>query len=160
MTQLNFDESTTNTIVSHAAIVRTATDRNGHATDLSIRTTQRWSGVTQSSVSMTLNGADTTYSAVHRASGTNRLTGIVTYSDVRLVRHPSDIARSYPTSGVLYARATNECVARATTRPYHSNVIVYFDGTRTPDAYLDGQRHRLNLQSGLAIPDEGERTHP
>ena len=150
--QLTFDAMTTDTIVSQMAMVRRGTDRNGHATDLTLRSTLRWDGVAYASATMTLNGADTTYSAVHRGLGLNRFTGVVTYSDVRLVRHPSNVVGDYPTSGIVYATATNEWVTPTSTRPSHSNVIVYFDGSRTPEAYIDGKAFRLDLQTGLARP--------
>ena len=101
---------------------------------------------------MTLNGADTTYSAVQRGSGVHRLTRVVNYSDVRLVRHPSVLSRDYPTSGIMYARVTYEQVTSPHTRPSYSSMIVYFDGTRRPDAHLDGKAFRLDLQTGLATP--------
>jgi hypothetical protein len=151
-TQLDFDGLTTDTVLSRMALVRRGADRNGHMTDLTLRSTQRWGGVAYASASMTLNGADTTYSAVYRASGVNRFTGIVHYSDVRLARHPGNLTRTWPTGGVLYATSTNEWVTAASTRPFYSNVIVYFDGTRTPDAYLDGQRFSLDLVTGIATP--------
>ncbi len=155
-TQLTFDAMTTDTIVSKMAMVKRGTDRSGHATDLALRSTLRWDGVAYASATMTLNGADTTYSAVHRASGLNRFTGVVTYSDVRLVRHPSNVVGDYPTSGIIYATAMNEWVTPTSTRPSHSNVIVYFDGSRTPEAYIDGKPFRLDLQTGLARPVKGD----
>ncbi len=150
--QLTFDGMTTDTVVMQMALVKRGTDRGGHTTDLTRRSTQHWDGVAYASETMTLNGADTTYSAVHRASGINRFTGIVTYSDVRLVRHPSQIALDYPTGGVMYATETHELVRPESPRTIHSNVIVYFDGSRTPEAYIDGKPFRLDLQTGLARP--------
>ncbi len=152
VTQLDFDGRTTDTVISQMAMVRRSTDRAGHATDLALRSTQRWDGVADASAAMTLNGADTTYSAVQRASGVNRLTRVVNYSDVRLTRHPSVFARDYPTSGIMYARATQEQVTPLLRRPSYSSMIVYFDGTRRPDAYLDGKAFRLDLQTGVATP--------
>jgi hypothetical protein len=101
---------------------------------------------------MTLNGADSVFSVVHRTTGVNRFTGVVEYSDVRLARHPSNIVRSYPVSGVVHMTSTNEWVTPAATRPSYESIIVYFDGTRTPDAWLDGKRYHLDLVTGLATP--------
>lgn len=150
--QLDFDGLTTDTVFSRMAMVRRGTDRAGHATDLALRSTQRWDGVAPASARMTVNGADTTYSAVQYASGVNRHMRVVTYSDVRLTRHPSSIARDFPSGGIMVATTTDEWVTPSSTRPSFSRMIVYFDGTRRPDAYLDGKAFRLDLQTGQAIP--------
>lgn len=151
-TQLDFDAMTTDTIVSQMAMVQQKMNVDGHARALTLHSTQRWGGVSDASRSMTLSGADTTFVAVRYTSVTSRLTRVVTYSDVRMPRHPSQLARDYPTSGIMYATETHELVRPESPRTIYSNVIVYFDGSRTPEAYIDGKAFRIDLQTGLARP--------
>jgi hypothetical protein len=148
VTQLALDWTTTDTIVTRAALVRHNTDRRGHSSDFTWRSTQRWDGISWGSASMTLNGADTVFST----SGDSRSIGIAVYSDVRLARHPGFSSRNYPTSGIIHMTTTDEQVTSKGTRPSHSSIIVYFDGTSKPDAWLDGKRFHLNLDTGRATP--------
>ena len=152
VTQLAFDAATTDTIVTHAAMVRRNTDRRGQSSDIAWRSTQRWDGISWGSATMTLNGADTVFST----AGDRRTIDVAVYSDVRLARHPGFATRNYPTSGVIHMTSTDERVTPSSTRPSQSSIIVYFDGTSKPDAWLDGKRYQLNLDTGRATPFRAE----
>ncbi len=149
VTQLAIDWGTTDTIVTRAAMVRRNSDRRGHASDFTWRSTQRWDGISWGSATMTLNGADTVFSV----AGDHRTIDVAVYSNVQLARHPGFSTRNYPTSGVIHMTSTDEQVTSTATRPTHSSsIIVYFDGTSKPDAWLDGKRYYLNLDTGRATP--------
>ncbi|HYW51925.1 MAG TPA: hypothetical protein VE861_15020 [Gemmatimonadaceae bacterium] len=148
-----FDRNTSTALIEHSAVVKSYTDARGHPIEMSFRSTRHFRGLDQPSENVVLRGADTSYNTVRRGTTTNRRQLIVHYSDVTL---PRSIATSptlgYPTSGVIYALGHHEWVTTKWTRPFKSNIVVYFDGSRTPDAYLDGRRHHLDLRTGIATP--------
>ncbi len=155
-TQPDFDAATTQRAVERTAYVRRFADKGGHPVDLSVRRRLEWSFIGLASQAAFLSGVDTTFSIVHRSRGFNRFAQVVSYRDVAFPRHSYDLASAYPTSGVVSATALNEWVASGTTRPFHSSISVYFDGTRTPEAYLDGKPYRLDLVTGLATPEKAD----
>ena len=99
---------------------------------------------------MILNGADTSVKTFDWETGRHVRNEIVTmYSDVRFDRR--DSTASWPVSGVAYTQmqsVSNDSVQRTASL----GTIVYFDGTRTPEAYIDSQRYTLDLASGIATP--------
>ena len=99
---------------------------------------------------MILNGADTSVKTFDWETGRHVRNEIVTmYSDVRFDRR--DSTANWPTSGVAYSQmqsVSNDSLHRAA----FFGSIVYFDGTRTPEAYIDSQRYTLDLASGIATP--------
>ncbi len=153
--QQHFDSDSTVSTREHRAFVSSGMSAPGHDTNVNMRSTLHTS-YGESAETVVLSGADTTFKTVRRANGLNRLRQVVQYSNIVLPRHPSDLARAYPLSGVLYAVKLHDWVGASTTRKMHTTAIVYFDGTRTPEAYLDGKRHTLDLRTGLATPVLGD----
>lgn len=151
--QSQFDPRTTDAFVENSALVRHSTDKAGHPVDVSFTSHRRYTGLRPASEYVVLEGADTTFRAIERGTGTNRLQQVVLYSSVSVPRNlATGPALGYPISGVIYASGRFEWATTQSTRPFYWSVIVYFDGTRTPDAYVDGKRHRLDLRTGLATP--------
>ena len=97
---------------------------------------------------MILNGADTSVKAFDWETGRHvRNEVVTTYSNVRFDRHEAN--SDWPTSGAVNSQM--ESVSNDSTRhPAYFNTTVYFDGTRTPDAYINGTRYTLDLSSGIA----------
>jgi hypothetical protein len=99
---------------------------------------------------MILNGADTSAKTFDWETGRHVRNEIVTtYSDVRFERR--DSTANWPTSGVAYSQmqsVSNDSLQRTA----FFGTIVYFDGTRTPEAYIDSRRYTLDLASGIATP--------
>jgi hypothetical protein len=156
--QREFDNATSETVVQHVAQVRKGTDRAGHPTEMSARSVLNFSGFSTLKDEVLMNGADTTYKTVQRAKGVNRLIQVVQYSNVRVPSFKSNSrfhGLPYPLSGVVYTTREHQWVTASATRPFYTNAIVYFDGTRTPEAYLDGKRYKLDLHTGLATPYAG-----
>jgi hypothetical protein len=153
--QQHFDSATTASTRERRAFVSSGVSALGHETDVNVRSTIQ-TLFSESAESIVLSGADTTFKTVLRANGVNRLRQVVKYSGVVLPRNPSDVSRAYPLSGVLYAVKLHDWVGTSATRKMHTTAIVYFDGTRTPEAYLDGKRHKLDLRTGLATPVLGD----
>ncbi len=155
-TQRDYDAATTEKAVERTAFVRRFADQSGHTVDLSVRRRLEWAFIGLAADAALLSGVDTTFTIVHRSRGFNRFAQVVSYRDVAFPKHRYDLATAYPTSGVVTATALNEWVASGTTRPFHSSLSVYFDGSRTPEAYLDGKPYRLDLVTGLATPEKAE----
>lgn len=151
--QPQYDQITTDTVLERSAVVRQYHDKGGHPSDLSVRRQLTWSGVSNGSAAVSLSGVDTTFQIVHRGRGFNRFAQVVSYRDVAFPRHTGERGPiSYPTSGMVSATSLNEWVSAGSTRTFHSSMTVYFNGTRTPEAYLDGKPYSLDLQTGLATP--------
>ena len=151
--QSAFDQRSTDAVIERSAFVRAFTDQGGHPTQQTFRSNRQYRGMSRETGTVTLRGADTTYGAVRRGTGTNRMESIVYYGDVQLPHGVSSGSEpGYPMAGVIFATGHHEWVTSKSTRPFNSTIVVYFDGTSTPDAYLDGRRHHLDLRTGVATP--------
>ncbi|MBC7841102.1 MAG: hypothetical protein H7099_02255, partial [Gemmatimonadaceae bacterium] len=74
---------------------------------------------------------------------------VVTYSDITSTNGSAD---PYPVSGVLTSSSAHEFGAIAAPTRAFFNLLVYFDGTRTPEVYMNGHRYTLDLETGIATP--------
>jgi hypothetical protein len=158
--QRYFNAATSDTVIEHIAKVKSFVDKDGHPTSLSVRSFGRYAGYSSSKNSVVMNGTDTIYKTVQRGQGLNRLHQVVEYSNVTLPVFDARAARvprhPYPMTGVVYTTQRHDWISpNATRKPMFTNAIVYFDGTRTPEAYLDGKRYKLDLHTGLATPYAG-----
>lgn len=142
-----FDASTAQrAIVRRAATASFIVPSTGRPSDFVMRSTRVFHNIGAHSAERVLDGADTTFTVEHHTNGTvTSRSDIVTLSKVRVPA--SHAAGLFPTAGVLHASMATRFLS---TAPHESNLIVYFDGTPTPVVYLDGQRYRVDLQTGLA----------
>lgn len=148
--QTDFDYATTDSVTIRTAVVNQWNDRRNHGKTISYRSTQKLSGVSRASAERTLNGADTTFRSTKWGNrfATN-VEYVVTYSDISSANSSAD---PYPVSGVLTASSAHEFGAVAAPKRAFFNLLVYFDGTRTPEIYMNGKRYTLDLETGIATP--------
>lgn len=148
--QSDFDYATTDSVTIRTAVVNQWNDRRDHGRAISYRSTQKFSGVSRESAARTLNGADTTFRSTKWGNrfATN-VEHVVMYSDITTTNDNTD---PYPVSGVLTSSSAHEF--GVVTAPTHAffNLLVYFDGTRTPEVYMNGHRFTLDLETGIATP--------
>jgi hypothetical protein len=150
VTQSAIDGTTTDTITIVSAIVNQWTDPRHHQRDINFRSTQRFAGVSSASRAQVLDGADTLFRSVRTADRhATHAEQVVRYNGITMPRRDAD---AYPTAGTLYTSSHD--VSGKVEAPSHMyrNLIVYFDGTRTPDAYVSGKRYTLDLETGIATP--------
>ena len=156
-TQAVFDPATTDTVIVRTAVVSgRGSIAQGRADSLTLLGTRRYAGVSDASRERMLDGADTTYRTFAYSSGrVVRNATYITYSNVTIARPVRGTAQ-YPTSGVVHAVSESMANADSAKVLHGLNIIVYFDGTRTPEAYIHGTRYTLDLASGIATPKEIE----
>ena len=151
--QSAFDPATTDTVVIRTGVVsRAGSPDIGHADARTFHGTRRYAGVSDASAARVLDGADTTYRTFEYSNGrVVRNSTYITYSNVTIA-HATRGNAVYPSAGVV--QAVSESKANAdTARVRHGlNIIVYFDGTRTPEAYIRGHRYTIDLATGIATP--------
>jgi hypothetical protein len=152
--QLAFDSITTDTvIVRQGRYVDGARGTTGDSASRTYRSTRRYTGVSAASDYRVLDGADSSF-ASYSYPGRGRYvrnTRTVTYSNVTLPNTPrGEVA--YPTNGVVHATGVSQVSGVESETRHWLNVITHFDGTRTPEAYIGGQRYTLDLATGVATP--------
>lgn len=148
--QAEFDDASTDTATVRTAVVNQWTDRGNHGKSISFRSTQRVAGLSSASAARTMDGADTTFRSTKWGNRfATHVEQIITFSNIVV---PNSSTEQYPLSGVLYTSSAHTYGAVTAPRHLHSNLLVYFDGTRTPEAYMSGRRYTLNLETGIATP--------
>ena len=99
---------------------------------------------------LVLNGADTSVKTFDWETGRHVRNAVVTtYSDVRFA--PRGASHAWPTSGVAYMAMESAVKDTVPLHNYFSSIL-YFDGTRTPEIYIDGKRYTVDLTTGIATP--------
>jgi hypothetical protein len=156
-TQSIFDPATTDTVIVRTGVVSgRGSITQGRADGHTLLGTRRYAGVSDASRERTLDGADTTYRTFAYSSGRIvRNATYITYSNVTVAR-PVRGTIQYPSSGVVHAVSESLANADSAKVLHGLNIIVYFDGTRTPEAYIRGHRYTLDLASGIATPKDIE----
>lgn len=151
--QQAFDDTQTDTVTAVAAFVNSAPQLGGRSMTSALRSTQQFAGTSNRSATRVLNGADTVIT-IDRWSGTARRESqkVVTYSQVTM---GNDAAARFPTSGLVMVSTSATHHNTRGTSGHHATTIVYFDGTSTPEAHINGIRYRLNLETGIATPFNG-----
>ena len=143
VTQLPLDPSTIRDGSEHSPAGRLIDGWSRHG----VRTfTRGTSGIN----ALILNGADTSVKTFDWETGRHvRNEVVTTYSDVRFDRR--DASHGWPTSGVAYMAMESAAID---TAPHHNyfSTILYFDGTRTPEVYINGKRYTIDLTTGIATP--------
>ena len=153
-TQAVFDSMTTDTvIVRQGRYVDGARGTTGDSASRTYRSTRRYTGVSLASAFRVLDGADSSF-ASYSYPGRGRYVSnarTVTYSNVT-IRNTVRGELSFPTNGVIHATGVSQVSGVESVTRHGLNVITLFDGTRTPEAYIGGQRFTLDLVTGIATP--------
>ncbi len=148
--QRAFDAQTTDTVVVQTAYTTDVIDQGGHPVSYVGRGTQSFAGVSSASPARVLNGADTTFSSKRFGdSGVARQVKEIVYSGVTL---PNTRDARFPTAGVVYTTWKDTFERPSDAKLSYRNLIVWFDGTRNPEAYIDGKRYSIDLVTSLATP--------
>ncbi len=148
--QATFDDAATDTVLIREAYTLRGTDKSGHPVSATGRGTQLFSNVSDGKRARMLNGADTSFRT--RRIGNRFETKedmVIVYSGVTV----SNGARArYPSAGVVFV--TRHLIYGDRTKPKQlfRNLIVHFDGTRNPEAYISGKHYRLDLLTQIATP--------
>lgn len=152
--QVAFDSVTTDTvIVRQGRYADGAKGTQGDSASRTYRSTRRYTGVSARSDYRVLDGADSVF-ASHSYPSRGRYvrnSRTVTYSNVTLPNSRRG-AVVYPTKGVVQATSVSQVSGVESVTRQGLNVITLFDGTRTPEAYIGGQRFTLDLATGIATP--------
>jgi hypothetical protein len=152
-TQELFDAMLTDTVTLHTAFVNSGVDAAARPLTSALRSTQHFTGTSRASAVRTLNGADTVFTTRHwSASARLETRKVVTYSNVTM---SNDRFTLYPSDGVVYVSTVSTSHNTRGTSDHYTSMIVHFDGTATPEAYINGVRYRLELESGIATPLNG-----
>lgn len=151
--QASFDPATTDTVIVRTGVVsRDGSPNIGHADARTFHGTRRYAGVSAASAARVLDGADTTYRTFEYSNGrVVRNTTYITYSNVTMA-HATRGKTVYPSAGVVHAVSESKANADTARVMQGLNIIVYFDGTRTPEAYIRGHRYTIDLATGIATP--------
>lgn len=149
-----FDESSTDTVTVQAAFINSTTDSAARPMTQTLRSMHRFAGTSDRSESRMLNGADTVLTTRQWSKAVRSETQkVVTYSEVSM---SNDRSARFPASGMVQVSSASTNHNRRGTADHFSSMTVYFDGTGTPEAYINGIRYRLNLESGIATPLNGD----
>ncbi len=153
-TQTTFDSLTTDTvIVRQGRYVDGARGTEGDSASRTYRSTRRYAGVSAAAAYRILDGADSSFASYSYPRRGRYVSNMrtVTYSNVTLPNsRRGEIV--YPTNGVVHATGVSQVSGVESVTQQGLNVITLFDGTRTPEAYIGGQRYTLDLATGVATP--------
>jgi hypothetical protein len=148
--QTGFDAATTDSVTMQSAYTTSAHDSSGKPIMMVGRSTQHFSGVGQSSAARILNGADSTFSMRQHSAGREaRNEKVIVYSGVTF---SNDASARFPTAGVVYTTWHHSFGTTADRTTSWRSLIVWFDGTRNPEAYIDGRPFTIDLVTQLATP--------
>jgi hypothetical protein len=148
--QSSFDAATTDSVTMQSAFSTIAHDKGGKPVTHVGRSTQHFAGVGGRSAARTLNGADSTFSIRQFPAGREaRNEKVIVYSGVTM---PNDASARFPTAGVVYTTWHHSFGSDSDRTNSWRNLIVWFDGTRNPEAYIDGKRYTIDLVTQLATP--------
>lgn len=148
--QAAFDAAATDTVVIQEAYTLRGTDKAGHPISATGRGTLLFSDVSDAKRARTLNGADTSFRTKRFGSRfESKEAVVIVYSGVTI---PHGADARYPGSGVVFVTRHLTYGDRTAPRQMFRNLIVHFDGTRNPEAYISGKHFRLDLVTQIATP--------
>lgn len=154
LVQPGFDSLTTDTVdVRQAFVLDRARGTAGDSVATTFRSSRRYSGVSYNSPNRVVDGVDSSYKAFEFAKTGRHITHehIIAYSNVTVpASAPGESI--FPTNGVIYSYGSSQLSGDTTAKRFWFNVIIHFDGTSTPEAYIDGKLYTLDLTSGIATP--------
>ena len=148
--QHTFDHAATDTVVIQSAYTVRGTDKAGHPVSSTGRSTHLFSDVSDARRVRTLNGADTSFRTKRFGNRfESKEAVVIVYSGVTV----ANSSRSrFPGSGVVFVTRHSTFGDRTAPKQAFSNLIVHFDGTRNPEAYISGKHYRLDLVTQIATP--------
>jgi hypothetical protein len=148
--QERFDPASTDTVLAQSAYTSAGADSSGRTVSRTQRSTRVFAGLSDPGGFRTLNGADTAYASKQFGTiGTARMTKVTTYSGVTMSNRPD---AQFPAAGVVYTSWHDTFESRSNPRDRWRNLIVWFDGTRNPEAIMNGQRYTVDLVTEIATP--------
>ncbi len=148
--QAAFDTAATDTILIQSAYTVRGTDKAGHPVSSTGRSTHLFSNVSRAKRVRMLNGADTSFRTKRFGNRfESKEAVVIVYSGVSVAN--SNRSR-FPSSGVVFVTRHRTFGDRTAPRQAFSNLIVHFDGTRNPEAYISGKHYRLDLVTHIATP--------
>lgn len=145
-----FNPAATDTVVIQSAYTLRGTDKTGHPVSSTGRSTHRFSHVSHARRVRMLNGADTSFRTKRFGNRfESKEAVVIVYSGVTVANR----ARTrFPTSGVVFVTRHYTYGDRTAPKQAFENLIVHFDGTRNPEAYISGKHYRLDLVTQIATP--------
>jgi hypothetical protein len=152
--QSGFDSLTTDTVdVRQAFVLDRARGTAGDSVATMFRSSRHYAGVSNNAANRVLDGVDSSYKAFGFAKTGRHITHehIIAYSNVTVPASTRGEA-AFPTNGVIYSYGSSQLSGDTIAKRFWFNVIVHFDGTSTPEAYIDGKLYTLDLTSGIATP--------
>ena len=152
--QTGFDSLTTDTVdVRQALVLDRARGTAGDSVATVFRSLRHYAGVSSMSPTRVVDGIDSSYKAFEFAKTGRRVTHehITAYSNVTIPGSARG-ETMFPTNGVIYSYGSSQISGDTIAKRYWFYVIVHFDGTRTPEAYIDNKLYSLDLTTGIATP--------
>ncbi len=149
--QDDFYAAVTDSVLIQEAYTSRGTDKAGHPVSATGRGTHLFSDVSAGKRARMLNGADTSFRT--KRFGTrfeSKEAKVIVYSGVTVANTGG--ARRYPSSGVVFVTRHLTYGDRTKPKQMFRNLIVHFDGTRNPEAYISGKHYRLDLLTQVATP--------